>query len=77
MLRFTPLHLALANGWKETALSLMHNGASSIIRSKENLTAAEYAASRGYQSLATDFEKEAALFETIRRWQQKNEQFHK
>ena len=71
--RYTPLHLALANGWKETAMSLVHSGANGSKKSKDNFTPSEYARSRGFKELANAFEKEYQHFEMIRRWQLKQE----
>jgi ankyrin repeat protein len=52
---FTPLHLALANGWKETAFFLVEKGANPEAKSKCGRNPAAYGAYRGYRQLAEEF----------------------
>lgn len=52
---FTPLHLALGNGWKETALFLYHAGGDMLMKSKCQKNVLEYATHRGYDAVAKEF----------------------
>jgi ankyrin repeat protein len=52
---FTPLHLSLANGWKETAVFLHHCGADHTKLSKCGRDPMEYAKHRGFKDLASEF----------------------
>ena len=52
---FTPLHLALGNGWKETSLFLMHAGADLTKQSKCQKDAIQYATHRGFETVAKEF----------------------
>ena len=52
---FTPLHLALGNGWKETSLFLMHAGADLTKKSKCQKDVIEYATHRGFETVAKEF----------------------
>ena len=51
----TPLHLALGQGWKETALLLYHAGGNIDIKNKYGLNVMEYAKSKGYDTAAKEF----------------------
>jgi hypothetical protein len=52
---FTPLHLALGQGWKETALFLCHAGGDIYTKSKCQKNVMEYAIHRGYDVVAKEF----------------------
>jgi len=52
---YTPLTLALSNGYIETAKSLLHRGADPDILTKEGKNPFDYACSRGYENLIKEF----------------------
>lgn len=52
---YTPLHLALGNGWIDTAYYLLDCGASSTIKNKYGLDPATFAERKGYSDLAKRF----------------------
>jgi len=55
---FTPLHCAMGNGWRETALLLIEYGAQTTILDKEGNNCFEYATKKGFKSLAKSMEME-------------------
>lgn len=59
----TPVHLALGNGWKETAAYLVEAGANGYSRNKDKQTPSEYANIRGFRDLSRDF---AQIIEAIK-----------
>ena len=52
---YTPFHLALANGWTDTAMFLIQRGADRWKHSKSKEDPYEYAAKRGFRKVAEDF----------------------
>ena len=52
---YTPMHLALANGWKDTALFLFHGGGDVSATCKSGKDVMQYAISRGYEQVAREF----------------------
>ena len=52
----SPTHLALGNGWKETAAYLIEAGANGRQKNKDGQTPAEYANVKGYRDLARIFD---------------------
>ena len=52
---FTPLHLALGNGWKETSLFLLHAGADITKKAKCQKDVIQYATHRGFETVAKEF----------------------
>jgi len=52
---YTPMHLALANGWKDTALFLFHGGGDVTATCKGGKDVMQYAISRGYEQVAREF----------------------
>jgi len=69
----TPLHLALANGWDETAKYLIIAGADihAVNKDKENMCA--FAEKRGYKLLAREFDSIAQKLEGNRRLKERRE----
>ena len=69
----TPLHLALANGWDETAKYLIIAGADihALNKDKENMCA--FAEKRGYKILAREFDSIAQKLEGNRRLKERRE----
>lgn len=55
---YTPLHCALGNGWRETALLLIEYGALTSIEDKEGNDCFKYATKKGFKDLALALETE-------------------
>ena len=68
----TPLHLALANGWEETAKFLITAGADIDAKNKSKEDMCAYAAKRGYKLLASEFGPIARKLEGMRKLKERN-----
>lgn len=69
----TPLHLALANGWDETAKYLIIAGADIHAKNKDKENMCAFAEKRGYKILAREFEAIALKLEGNRRLKERRE----
>lgn len=59
---FTPLALALSNGYIETARSLLHRGADPDILTKEGKNPFDYGTERGHENLIKEFKSKMDKF---------------
>jgi hypothetical protein len=61
----TPLHLALANGYSQTATFLLHKGCQRWKRNKYHETAYEYGIRRGYRQICEEFQRIVERMELV------------
>lgn len=69
---YTPLHIALANGWQHTAAWLITQGADCHIKSKSGDDCCDYAARRGFKELASDFRVKMMKLDMMQRVKERN-----
>lgn len=62
---YTPLHVALANGYIETAACLIDNNANPWAKSKYKEDPYEYGAKRGFRKLCNEFRRKIAKQEMV------------
>lgn len=59
----TPLHIALGNGFTETASHLIQLGGNPWIKNKEDETAFDYGSKRGFRTLCDEFREKCRKIE--------------